>query len=164
MNRWVCLDDKQIGIIREALLQQKTDQAIRLERKFLKALGTIKVSSAKAKGRELQQWVCRQLSSVFGVPYNQQDDQCPIHAREMGQSGVDVILRGELRKKFPFAIECKNANELNLTSAIQQAMNNGKKEGLRWMLIFRTKALAEVVVMVSWETFLQIFERGRIVE
>ena len=65
----------------------------------------MKSSSAKAKGRRLQQWVCQQIASVTGLPFGK---DMTIASREMGQSGTDVRLVGEARDAFPFSIECKN--------------------------------------------------------
>ena len=65
----------------------------------------IKVSSRKAKGRELQYWVCRKIADIFHTEFNQQDDECLIHSREMGQHNVDIVLRGYVKKQFPFSIE-----------------------------------------------------------
>src|SRR4030066_247579 len=53
----------------------------------------IKISSRKAKGRGLQKWLCQKISEMTGILYDQSDDSCLLHSREMGQSGTDVILR-----------------------------------------------------------------------
>jgi hypothetical protein len=172
-SRWVCLTDQEI----KALIQVYVDIDTHLtnvtipeeikkpldsgRKKLEKSLKRIKISSAKGKGRGLQQWVCERIARLLHIPYNQQDDQCFIHAREMGQAGVDVILRGRVREVFPFDIECKSTEKLNITSAIHQAIAN-QKEGSRWLLVHKSRALPEPVVTVSWETFEYLYIKGEV--
>jgi len=120
----------------------------------------MKPVSCKAKGRTLQQWVCKQISSKFKVPYQQDDDQCLIHSREMGQSGVDVILRGDLYKKFPFDIECKNTERLNLWETIKQAKANAKPDR-NWMIVAK-KNRVEPIVVISWDAFINLIKGGQL--
>ena len=44
----------------------------------------MKPQSAKAKGRTLQQWICKKISEFTGFPCGK---DCPIESRPMGQSG-----------------------------------------------------------------------------
>jgi len=53
----------------------------------------------------------------------------------MGEHGMDVQLSPSARKKFPFAIECKNQEALNIWKSLEQAENNC--EGLTPLLIFK---------------------------
>ena len=55
----------------------------------------IKTSSAKAKGRSLQQWVCQKISDLLNIPWGKDE---LIASREMGQSGVDIRLIGEAQE------------------------------------------------------------------
>lgn len=118
----------------------------------------IKVSSRKAKGREFQYWVCRKIADMFEMPFNQQDDDCLIHSREMGQHNVDIILRGSVKKSFPFSIECKNQETLSVKDWIKQAKTN-EQENTFWMLIFKNKEIKEPVVCLEFETFLKYFKK-----
>ena len=52
----------------------------------------------------------------------------------MGQSVVDITLRDEALQKFPFSIECKSTESINLRDFIQQAKSN-QKEGTDWMVV-----------------------------
>jgi len=112
----------------------------------------IKVSSAKGKGRNLQKWVCERISELTGIPYDQSDDYCLIHSREMGQSGLDVILRGEAKEKFPFSCECKATETFSLVAAIKQ-VKEAQLPDTDWLVIHRQKAVPETVVVCSWNTF-----------
>lgn len=70
--------------------------------------------SAKAKGRRLQQWVRDQLIEHLEV--HPED----IESRSMGAGGEDLIMARDARKKFPFSIECKNQEKLNIWDAYEQ--------------------------------------------
>lgn len=83
----------------------------------------MKTSSAKAKGRRLQQWVRDQLIESLDV--HPED----VESRSMGAQGEDVMLARAAREKFPFAIECKNVEKLNVWNAYDQAkVNSGDYE------------------------------------
>jgi hypothetical protein len=47
-----------------------------------------------------------------------------IESRSMGAGGEDLIMSKAARSKFPFSIECKNQEKLNIWSAWEQANNN----------------------------------------
>lgn len=119
---------------------------------------SIKTSSCKAKGRNLQKWVCQRIADIFNIKFNNQDDQCLIHSREMGQSGTDVILRGEIYNKFPFAIECKNTEKLSLYPTIEQAKQN-TKDNQDWLVVHK-KNRNEPIVIMSWEAFEKLFKKS----
>lgn len=110
----------------------------------------IKVSSRKAKGRELQYWVCKKIANIFNIEFNQQDDECLIHSREMGLNGKDVILRGYVAKDFPYDIECKCCEQLDIPNWIKQAKSNSKGN---WLVVFKKKEIGEPVVLMGWDTF-----------
>lgn len=71
-------------------------------------------SSAKAKGRKLQQFfrdVLREIGSNFGLKAGD------IESRGMGQSGTDIILSPAAINVFgDLAIECKNKETLNVVT------------------------------------------------
>lgn len=117
----------------------------------------IKVRSAKNKGRILQNWICEKIANLFNVEFNNQDDQCLIHSREMGQSGCDVILRGEIYELFPFDIEAKNTEKVSLYKFIEQAKSN-TKEGRDWLL-FHKKNRSNPIVIMDAEVFFKIINK-----
>jgi hypothetical protein len=108
--------------------------------------------SAKNKGVRLQLWVCKKIANIFNIEFNNQDDQCLIHSREMGQSGVDIILRGEIYNKFKYDIECKNTEKLSLYKTIEQAKQN-TKENRGWLIVHKKNFNKPVVILDSDEFF-----------
>ena len=80
----------------------------------------MKTQSAKAKGRRLQQWVRDQLIDKLLI--SEED----VESRSMGASGEDLIMARAAREKFPFSIECKNQEKLNVWDAYKQASENSK--------------------------------------
>jgi len=85
----------------------------------------MKPQSAKAKGRVLQQWVRDKLIQLLDV--HPED----IESRSMGAGGEDLIMARAARAKFPYSIECKNVQKLNVWAAYEQAKANcGKYEAI----------------------------------
>ena len=78
----------------------------------------MKTSSAKAKGRRLQQKFMQLLIEKLDI------DSEDIESRSMGAGGEDLIMSKAARNKFPFSIECKNQEKLNIWAAWEQANNN----------------------------------------
>ena len=78
----------------------------------------MKTQSAKAKGRGLQQWFRDQLIEKLEV--HPED----IESRSMGAGGEDLIMARAARKKFPYSIECKNQEKLNVWESYSQAVDN----------------------------------------
>ena len=78
----------------------------------------MKPQSAKAKGRKLQQWVRDMLIEHRSV--HPED----IESRSKGAGGEDLIMARDARQKFPYSIECKNQEKLNVWDAYQQAIDN----------------------------------------
>ena len=81
----------------------------------------MKTQSAKAKGRRLQQWFRDLLIENLGV--HPED----IESRSMGAGGEDLIMARAAREKFPYSIECKNVEKLNVWDAYSQACENSGK-------------------------------------
>ena len=76
--------------------------------------------SAKAKGRRLQQQFRELLIEELGI--HPED----IESRSMGAGGEDLIMARAAREKFPYSIECKNVEKLNVWEAYKQAEENSK--------------------------------------
>lgn len=134
-------------------------QIERLIKKIERAERQIKVSSAKGKGRNLQYWVCERIARLFNIEFVQSDDNCPVHSREMGQHGTDIALRGWLQKAFPFDVECKATESINLAEWIRQARANNKNPGRKWLVVFKKQSIgAEPVVCMDWLTFERLCE------
>jgi len=102
----------------------------------------ISIKSGKAKGRRLQQWVAKKVSETIDIPYGKDLD---IDSRPMGQSGVDVILRGRARDIFPYAVECKAVEKWSIHQWIEQAKSNS--EGDNWLLFCKRNHEDPIVVL-----------------
>lgn len=117
----------------------------------------IKVSSAKAKARWLQNWVCNKISELLDIPWGYEDEKL-IQPRIMGQKGVDVILRGKAFDEFPYDIECKSSETWSIPAAIRQARNN-TKEGRNWMLFMKRKEFQNPVVIMDANVFFNLLKK-----
>ena len=83
----------------------------------------MKTQSAKAKGRNLQKWTRDQLIKELKIHVED------IESRPMGSSGEDLIMARAAREKFPYSIECKNQERVNVWESYKQALANcGKYE------------------------------------
>ena len=78
----------------------------------------MKTSSATAQGRKLQQWFRDLLIEKLNV--HPED----IESRSMGAGGEDLIMARAARKKFPYSIECKNQEAVNVWKSYEQAKEN----------------------------------------
>jgi len=122
--------------------------------KRVKKKKRIKISSAKAKGRNLQKWVCEKISELLGIPWGKDE---LIASREMGQSGTDVRLIGEAQKRFPYSVECKSQETWSIPAWIKQAEAN-RVDGTDWLLVVKRNHIKPVVVMDA-EHFFDLLKR-----
>lgn len=112
----------------------------------------ITVRSAKARGRKGQDIVCKKLSEVSGLEYDNKDDNALIQNRQMGMHGTDIILRGEALKLFPLSIEVKNEERWDVPGAIRQAKDN-QREGTYWMVVMKKNEYKKPVVIMDLDEF-----------
>jgi len=105
-------------------------------------------SSAKAKGRRLQQETRDSLLKY--APSLEEDD---VRSTSMGASGEDILFSPAARKIYPFSIECKNVEKLSIWGAIDQAIDNKGKHDE--MVVF-AKNQSETYVALKFETFLEM--------
>jgi hypothetical protein len=80
----------------------------------------MKPQSAKAKGRRLQQETRQTLIEELDI--HPED----IESRSMGAGGEDLIMARAARAKFPYSIECKNQEKVNVWKAYEQCDANSK--------------------------------------
>ena len=110
----------------------------------------MKPSSAKAKGRVLQQAVVAALREHF--PSLTSDD---IRSTPMGVQGPDVQLSARAKELVPYAFECKNVEKLNVWTAFAQAQAHVGTSGATPVVVCkknRTHALA----VVPWDHFVTL--------
>ena len=112
----------------------------------------MKTASAKAKGRKLQQWFAQLLVESLGL------DEEDIESRPMGSQGEDIIMGKQTRQIFPYSVECKNQEAVNVWKAYEQATENCK--GYEPLVVIkrnRTKPL----VLVDAEYFVELHKNDR---
>ena len=105
-------------------------------------------SSAKAKGRRLQQWVRDKLIEMLDV--HPED----IESRSMGAGGEDLIMARAARLKFPHSIECKNVEKLNILDDYEQASANC---GDYQPIVVMKKNGKKPLVVVDAEYYISLF-------
>ena len=110
----------------------------------------MKTQSAKAKGRRLQQWFRDLLIEKLDI--HPED----IESRSMGAGGEDLIMARAARQRFPYSIECKNQESINVWKSYEQAQENSKDyEPVGVLKRNNTKPL----VLVDAEYFVKLHEK-----
>jgi hypothetical protein len=80
----------------------------------------VKPRSAKNKGKRLQNTVRDLILEKFNSKLEPDD----VRSITMGDSGEDILLSPAARRLFPFSVECKNQEKLNIWSSLEQAEGN----------------------------------------
>ena len=107
----------------------------------------MKTQSAKAKGRRFQQWVRMMLIECLDV--HPED----VESRSMGAGGEDLIMARAAREKFPYSIECKNQETLNVWKSYEQAKSNS---GEYEPVVFIRRNNQTPLVVVDAEYFIEL--------
>ena len=113
----------------------------------------MKPQSAKAKGRLLQQWFRNLLIESLNI--HKED----IESRSMGASGEDLIMSRAARESFPYSIECKNQEKINIWSAYQQASQNS---GHYVPIVVIKRNRSKPLVVIDAEEFVNMHTRKNI--
>ena len=109
----------------------------------------MKTSSAKQKGRKFQQWVRDQLIETLDI--HRED----IESRSMGSQGEYLSMARAGREKFPYSIECKNQESLNIWKAYEQAESNS---GDYEPIVFIKRNNQKPLVVVDAEYFVRLHD------
>ena len=112
----------------------------------------MKIKSAKAKGRNLQNLVRDKLRSIFVGKVLEEDD---IKSQTMGMSGEDIVLTPSAKKVIPYSFECKNTERLNLWKSLEQCESNCEDRN-PVLVIKRNRS--EVYAVVKFDNFLNLIE------
>ena len=83
----------------------------------------MKPRSAKNKGKRLQNKIRHLILEKFNNILESDD----VRSITMGDSGEDILLSPAARRLFPFSVECKNQEKLNIWSSLEQAEINSDK-------------------------------------
>ena len=109
----------------------------------------MKTQSAKQKGRKLQQWFRDLLIEKLEV--HPED----IESRSMGAGGEDLNMARAARTKFPYSIECKNQESVNVWKSYDQAKeNSGNYEPI--VVLKRNKS--KPLVLINAEHFVNLLK------
>ena len=109
----------------------------------------MKISSAKAKGRRLAQAV-RDMLLAYAPDIPPQD----IAVTPSGVNGPDVTLSARAQETYPYAIECKNCESLNVWKAFEQAKSHQK--GSEIPLLIFSKNRSDVMIALRFDDFLRL--------
>lgn len=90
----------------------------------------MRTSSAKAKGRRLCAAFAVVVRKITGL---EMDD---VRVTPSGVTGPDLQLSPLAKKRFPFEVEAKNQESLNIWAAIKQAEEHAKVGGGIPMVVF----------------------------
>jgi len=113
----------------------------------------MRTSSAKAKGRRLQNRVAEDLRAVAGDSL-EPDDIKPV---SMGVSGVDILLTPAARRLFDLLVECKNHEKLNVVGVFTDHVQKyADKLGLP--LLVHSRNRSEDLVTMRWADFLKMLK------
>lgn len=112
----------------------------------------MKTSSAKAKGRRLQQLVRDDLRTL--AP---QLDPTDIESTTMGLSGVDIVLTAAARQVFgELAFECKNVEKLNAIGVFQEHHDKYAPKGKIPIMVHSRNHTAPRVTLL-WSDFVRLY-------
>lgn len=114
----------------------------------------MKTSSAKAKGRRAAVEICDQIYKHF--PTLEPGD---LYATPSGVNGEDVVRSAKAKRVFPFTIESKNQEKLQIWEALEQAKSHlpkGDLSGQTPALVFRRNR-SELHICLRFEDFLKIY-------
>lgn len=115
----------------------------------------MKTSSAKSKGRALQNLVVKDLRKAYSL--DEQVDSLyegHIQAQLMGASGTDVRLSPTAMEIIPFDIECKNQEKWSVHSWWKQTTANTKDGRVPLLVMKRNRS--EPLVLLSWKDFVRM--------
>lgn len=106
----------------------------------------MKISSSKAKGRALQQWVRNFLRLRY--PLFEPED---IESRSMGSQGADIILSPAAQQLIPLSIECKNQEGLKkIYDFYDQALTNCKDDQFPVVIIKSNRQIPLAIIDASY--------------
>lgn len=104
----------------------------------------MKTSSAKNKGRRLCAAFAEVVRAITGL---EQDD---VRVTPSGVTGPDLQLSPLAKRMFPFEVEAKNQESLNIWSAIKQAEEHAKKgSGVPMVVFARNRQEPYVAIPMS---------------
>ena len=114
----------------------------------------MKTSSAKAKGRRLQDAVAKSLIDAY--PLLREGDIKPII---MGASGPDIVLSPAAEDVIPFDIEAKNQEKASVWAWLKQAEENTKKDRIPLLIFKRNNS--KTYAVIEWDKLLNLLKSNK---
>lgn len=105
--------------------------------------------SAKAKGRKLQSVVAELIQKKFKL------ESRDAVSTPASVTGEDIILSNKAKKVFPYSVEVKRVERLNIWSAIEQANGNS---GDREPLVIFKRNRSDIYVCLKFTKFLELIK------
>ncbi|CAB4141034.1 hypothetical protein UFOVP411_23 [uncultured Caudovirales phage] len=115
----------------------------------------MKASSAKAKGRRLQQQVAADIRSAFGLP------ERDVVSTSMGAQGADVKLSAKAFRLCPLAVECKNVAAFVGYTYWEQAKAHAKTDGGLPVAVVKANRKGTLLVVLEWPEFLTLLKEAK---
>lgn len=109
-------------------------------------------SSAKSKGRNGQNAVAAMVKEHIEAQTGLTLDPRDVKVAIMGTSGVDILLSPTAEKHFPYSVEVKVQEKLNIWAALKQAEENCLPN-TKPMLCFRRNRTPMYVVVRAEDYF-----------
>lgn len=103
--------------------------------------------SAKAKGNRLQNMVAEMMEKYLGVGSGD------IRKTTAGVNGPDVEVTDALIDRFPFSVECKNSERVNIWAAYEQACGNNGATHARIPMVVIKRNRSVPLACIELETF-----------
>ena len=111
----------------------------------------MKTAARKAKGRRLQQWFRDLLIETLEV------DPDDVRSVSMGAGGEDILMSKAARDRFPFSVECKNSERLNLWAAWDQANQN---KGIYSPLLVVKRNGSQPLIVIEADIFMELVKNN----
>jgi hypothetical protein len=113
----------------------------------------MKPRSAKNKGKRLQNKIRDLILEKFDSL--EKDD---VRSITMGDSGEDILLSPAARRLFPFSVECKNQEKLNIWSSIEQAESNS---GNHTPLVIFKRNRTKTYAVLEFDKLLELLNESK---
>lgn len=113
----------------------------------------MKIQSAKAKGRKL----CQELKELL-LRYAKDLHEDDITVTPASVPGPDLHLSHAAKKFYPFNIECKNQEKLNIWDSLKQVEVRQKIEEIPLVVFSRNRSPSYVCLRL--EAFMDLMKHG----
>ena len=110
----------------------------------------MKPRSAKNKGKRLQNKIRDLILEKFDSL--EPDD---VRSITMGDSGEDILLSPAARRLFPYSVECKNQEKINIWSSLEQAEENS---GKHTPLVIFKRNRSKTYAVLEFEELLKLLD------